>query len=66
MKRVNFITTLNGTEYRVGQAQECAAGWRFISNVASHKSSRKMHPTAEACTPRWVKNCKKVEVEKTN
>ena len=29
-------------------------GWKFITNVSSHRSSRKFHSTLEACLPRWI------------
>lgn len=44
----------DGSIYHLGTAVESADGWRFISNVTSHKSSRKFHPTMEKSIPRWV------------
>lgn len=44
----------DGSSYRLGTACEYDSGWRFISNVTSHKSSRKYHATMEKCLPRWV------------
>jgi hypothetical protein len=44
----------NGATYVLGTAVEYDDGWRFISNVAAHRSSRKFHPTMERCLPRWV------------
>lgn len=43
-----------GGTYTLGTAVRYNEGWRFLSNVASHKSSRKYHPTMEACLPKWV------------
>ncbi len=38
-------------------------GWFFISNVSSHKGSRKGHATAENALPGWGKKmgCEMVE-----
>jgi hypothetical protein len=50
-----FIRRLpGGSVYHLGTAVQYADGWRFLSNVSSHKSSRKFHPTMEKCLPRWV------------
>ncbi len=55
MKSVRFYRHLhNGVRYLLGTACQNENGWRFISNVASHKNSRKSHPTMEKCIPRWV------------
>jgi hypothetical protein len=55
MKSYNFVRRLgDGSTYRLGTACQYADGWRFISNVSSHKSSRKFHPTMERCLPRWL------------
>lgn len=55
MKTVRFNRRLNdGSLYLFGAAVEHPEGWRFIPNVASHKSSRKFHATMERCVPRWV------------
>jgi mRNA-degrading endonuclease HigB of HigAB toxin-antitoxin module len=55
MKRVIFERQLSGgSSYRLGTAVEYRDGWRFISNVTSHKGSRKFHATMEKCVPRWV------------
>jgi hypothetical protein len=55
MKSVSFYRTLaDRTTYRLGTAVDYPDGWRFISNVAAHKNSRKFHPTMEKCLPRWV------------
>jgi len=55
MSVVHFNRRLpNGTTYRLGAAVQNDAGWRFISNVASHHSSRKAHVTMKKCIPRWV------------
>ena len=44
----------NGTVGRLGVAQYANNGWYFIPFVSSRRSSRKSHPTMEACIPRWV------------
>lgn len=46
----------DGSSYHLGSAvyYPNGPGWRFISNVTSHKSSRKFHATMEKCLPRWV------------
>lgn len=44
----------DGSSYRLGVAVESKDGWRFISNVTSHKGSRKFHATMKKCLPRWV------------
>ena len=44
----------DGTVYRLGTAAQYPSGWKFISNVASHKNSRKFHPTMLKCLPRWI------------
>lgn len=50
-----FVRRLpDGSVYHLGTAVEYADGWRFLSNVASHKNSRKYHATMEKCLPRWV------------
>lgn len=55
MKSIRFNRRLaDGSVYKLGTASQYAQGWRFIPNVASHKSSRKFHPTWEACLPRWI------------
>jgi hypothetical protein len=56
MTNYRFYRGIQGVDYglRLGTAVECEGGWRFISNVASHKNSRKMHETMEQCLPRWV------------
>lgn len=52
---VKFMRDLpKGAAYRLGTAVNYGTGWRFISNVSSHRSSRKFHPTMEKCIPRWV------------
>jgi hypothetical protein len=56
-KTVSFYRPLaGGTEFKLGAAvyYPNGPGWRFISNVSSHKGSRKFHATMEACVPRWV------------
>jgi hypothetical protein len=59
MTVLRFVRRLpSGSTYLLGTAVQNEEGWRFISNVASHKNSRKFHPTLEKCLPRWVgKNC---------
>ena len=49
-----FRRLSDGSTYLLGVATEQRDGWRFISNVSAHKSSRKWHPTMERCIPRWV------------
>ncbi len=44
----------DGSTYKLGTAVRYRAGWRFLSNVASHKNSRKFHATMEKCLPRWL------------
>jgi len=44
----------DGSTFRLGAAVQNEAGWRFIPNVAAHRSSRKAHATMERCIPRWV------------
>lgn len=57
MNNVRFIRDLtDGSTYQLGTAvyYPNGPGWRFISNVSSHKSSRKFHATMEKCVPRWT------------
>lgn len=56
MTNYRFLRRLqDGSTYRLGTAVQYQDGsWRFISNVTSHKSSRKYHPTMKRCIPRWV------------
>lgn len=55
MTNFNFFRDLaGGASYRLGTAVQRPDGWRFLSNVAAHKNSRKMHATMEKCLPRWV------------
>lgn len=70
MKVIAFNRRLaDGYTYRLGTAVEYTTGeWKFISNVASHGSSRKRHPTMKACIPRWVgypDSCESEEIIKT-
>jgi hypothetical protein len=54
---LRFLRRLaDGSSYHLGTAvyYPNGAGWRFVSNVSSHKSSRKFHPTMQQCLPRWV------------
>lgn len=44
----------DGSTYHLGTAVEYNDGWRFISNVSAHRSSRKYHATMEKCLPRWI------------
>ena len=57
----------DGSTYHLGTAVEYDNGWRFISNVCSHKSSRKFHRTMKKCLPRWLgypDRCQSVEVKR--
>ena len=55
MKTIRFNRRLkDGSTFRLGVAVENEAGWRFIPNVASRRSSRKAHATMEKCLPRWI------------
>ena len=55
MAGFQFLRDLpGGSTYKLGAAVQYPDGWRFISNVASHKGSRKFHPTMKACLPRWL------------
>lgn len=55
MKAFNFNRRLgDGSFYRLGTAVEYPDGWRFISNVAVHKNSRKFYRTMQKCLPRWL------------
>lgn len=55
MKSYVFLRRLaNHATYRLGTAAEYPSGWKFISNVASLRGSRKFHPTMEECLPRWL------------
>lgn len=55
MKSIRFNRRLaDGSMYMLGTACHYPQGWRFIPNVASHKSSRKFHATWEDCLPRWI------------
>lgn len=38
----------------VGRIVEYDGGYRFLSNVSGHKSSRKVWPSANSCIPRWT------------
>jgi hypothetical protein len=50
-----FFRRLNDdSTYKLGTAVQYPQGWRFLSNVSSHKGSRKFHSTMEKCVPRWV------------
>lgn len=50
-----FVRRLpDGSTYHLGTAVQYKDGWRFLSNVTSHKNSRKFHPTMRKCLPRWV------------
>jgi hypothetical protein len=53
----------DGGLFRLGSAVKKADGWRFFSNVASHRGSRKFHPTFVACLPRWVGYPNRCETE---
>jgi len=57
----------DGSTYFLGSAVKNEQGWRFMSNVASRRGSRKFYPTMQACVPRWVrpKECQ-VEVKRLN
>lgn len=51
----------------LGTASQSVQGWRFISNVASHKSGRVFRETWEKCLPRWCgypDHCETQEVTK--
>ena len=67
MTNYRFVRTLaDGSTFHLGTAVQHDQGWRFIPNVASHKSSRKFHATMEKCLPRWVgypDHCASVAVE---
>ena len=55
MANYRFIRDLpGGSGYHLGTAVQYPDGWRFLSNVSSHKSSRKYHATMEKCLPRWL------------
>ena len=55
MTNFSFYRDLaDGSTCRLGTAVQYADGWRFVSNVTSHKSSRKMHATMQKCLPRWL------------
>jgi len=57
MTNYSFFRDLSdGSSYRLGTAvyYPNGSGWRFVSNVTSHKSSRKFHDSMEKCLPRWV------------
>jgi hypothetical protein len=66
MQSYRFFRKLaDGKKYRLGTAVHYDYGWKFISNVSSHKSSRKFHETMERCVPRWVgypNHCESEEV----
>lgn len=68
MTNFRFMRSLgDGSTYHLGTAVQYAAGWRFLSNVAAHKNSRKFHATMEKCLPRRVgypNRCESVVVEK--
>lgn len=70
MNSFSFYRDLpGGSAYRLGTAvyYPNGPGWRFISNVSSHKSSRKFHATMEKCVPRWVgypDRCRSEEIVK--
>lgn len=49
-------TLADGSRYILGFAVKNEQGWWFNPNNASHKPSRKAHPTMKACLPRWVRN----------
>lgn len=59
-----FVRRLaGGGVYHLGTAVQYTDGWRFLSNVSSHRSSRKFHATMEKCVPRWVGYPNKCESE---
>lgn len=39
---------------RIGTVAWVGNGYRFTPNVSGRKPSRKVHPTLDACLPRWV------------
>jgi len=45
--------TINRLLY--GFVSKKVRGWEFIPAVAGRKTSRKGHPTMEACIPAWVR-----------
>lgn len=64
MTNYRFMRRLtDGSTYRLGTAVQYPEGWRFLSNVAAHKSSRKFHATMEKCLPRWLGYPDKCESE---
>jgi len=70
MTNYRFLRKLSdGTTYHLGTAVEYKDGWRFLSNVTSHRNSRKYHSTMEKCLPRWVgypDRCERVAVVQKN
>jgi hypothetical protein len=57
MTNFRFVRDLpDGSTYHLGTAvyYPNGPGWRFLSNVTSHKSSRKHHATMKKCLPRWL------------
>lgn len=64
MANQRFLRKLSdGSTYHLGTAVQYRDGWRFLSNVTSHKSSRKFHATMEKCLPRWLGYPDKCESE---
>ena len=55
-RTIRFYRTFAGGERGpyLGAASFNGSGWRFLPAVSGHKPSRKLHPTWEACIPRWV------------
>ena len=41
----------------LGRIVEVPGGYRFLSNVSAHQSSRKVWPTANSCIPKWTEKC---------
>lgn len=55
MANYRFVRDLPGGEgFHLGTAVHYPDGWKFLSNVTSHRNSRKFHATMEQCLPRWV------------
>ena len=64
IRSITFSRRLSdGSLFRLGTAVRMVGGWKFISGVAAHRNSRKLHPTFGACVPRWVGYPNKCESE---
>lgn len=54
-KEQTMVLVTKGREYLVGRCVHTPGrGWKFLSNVTSHKDSRKFWNDCNACIPAWA------------